>query len=101
MAVSLFACIGWSLEADTGDVVKRFARAAIAAVEEPRDGVALPARRARQRLVAPGVARRQRAGRIVPVSTRVPDEAGFPSAFCCVTVRVGKPVGGTPDQSVM
>jgi hypothetical protein len=37
---------------------------------------------------------------MVPVSTRLPDEAGLPSAFCCVTVSVGKPVGGTPDQSV-
>jgi len=47
-----------------------------------------------------GFERRQRAGRIVPVSTRLPDEAGFPLAFCCVTVSVAKPVGGTPDQSV-
>jgi hypothetical protein len=34
MAISLFACIEWSLKPDTGDSVERFARAATAAVEE-------------------------------------------------------------------
>src|SRR5206468_4579060 len=42
----------------------------------------------------------QRAGRMAPVSTRSPDDAGLPPARCRVTVRLGYSGGGTPAHSV-
>src|SRR5207244_328221 len=47
-----------------------------------------------------GESRAQRRGRIDPVSTRSPDEAGLPPARCRVTVKLGYSVGGTPAHSV-
>src|SRR5205814_3726622 len=42
----------------------------------------------------------QREGRIAPVSTRSPDDAGLAPARCRVTVKLGYSGGGTPAHSV-
>src|SRR5262245_61436667 len=43
---------------------------------------------------------RPRPGRIDPMSTRSPDDAGPPPARCRVTVKLGNWGGGTPAHNV-